>query len=294
MAQVTTPAGVTLEYETVGDPDAVPLLMVCGYNTQLISWDPELLAMLADGGRYVITYDNRDCGLSQKWEGVPARELEVPLATNAGDFALARALAAYTLDDLAGDAAGLLTALGIDRAHVLGTSMGGMIAQQLAILSPARVLSLTSIMSRSGEPGYGDSSPESLQALIEPTPADREGNIAAAECALLWRSKRYPNVEALRADAAASFDRSYYPAGALRHLIAMVASGSRADGLRALHVPTLVIHGRDDTLIEPSGGIRTAELVPDAELMLVDDMGHDLPPQLWPQIVEAILRHTAR
>ena len=280
-----------LEYATFGDPEAPPLLMVSGYATQMIAWEPTLLAALAQS-RFVIVYDNRDCGLSQRWDGVPAHEDQVLAHAGAGDLALARAIAPYSLEDMAGDAAGLLTALGIERAHVLGASMGGMIAQTLAILSPGRMLSLTSIMSRTGEPGYGESAPASLDALLSVAPPDRESVIAAADRALLWRSKRYPNADAMRAAAAAAYDRAFYPEGAIRHLMAIIASGSRADGLRALATPTLVIHGRDDTLIEPSGGVRTAELISGAELMLVDDMGHDMPPQLVPQIVEAIVRHT--
>ena len=165
--------------------------------------------------------------------------------------------------------------------------MGGMIAQKMAIEFPDHVLSLTSMMSSTGEPEYGQSTPEAQQVLFSPRPADRDGYIAAAERELVWASRRYGDPAALRALAAASYDRSYYPAGVPRQLAAMILDGSRADALRALEVPTLVIHGLDDTLIDPSGGRRTAELVPGARLLLVEDMGHDRPRALWPQLVDA-------
>ena len=168
-----------------------------------------------------------------------------------------------------------------------------MIAQTMAIEHRGRVLTLTSMMSSTGEPEFGQPTPEALQVLLTPAPADREGYISAAERSLIWRSRRYPDLPGARALAAESYDRCYYPEGVGRHLAAMIASGSRADGLRQLDIPTLVIHGLDDTLIAPSGGERTAFLIPDAQLLLVDDMGHDRPEPLWPLICQAILDHTA-
>ncbi len=193
---------------------------------------------------------------------------------------------------LAGDVVGMLDQLGIDRAHVVGSSMGGMIAQKMAIEFPDRVLSLTSKMSSTGEPEYGQSTPEAQQVLFASRPADRDGYVAAAERELVWASRRYGDAAQLRALAAASYDRAYYPAGVPRQLAAMILDGSRAEALKALNVPTLVIHGLDDTLIDPSGGRRTAELVPGARLLLVEDMGHDRPPALWPHLVDAITEHT--
>src|SRR3954454_22796697 len=192
---------------------------------------------------------------------------------------------------MASDGIGLLQELGIDRAHVVGSSMGGMIGQKMAIDFPDWVLSLTSMMSSTGEPEYGQSTPEAQQVLLSPRPADRDGYIAAAERELVWASRRYGDPAALRALAAASYDRSYYPAGVPRQLAAMILDGSRADALRTLDVPTLVIHGVDDTLIDPTGGERTAALVPGARLLLVEDMGHDRPPALWPHLVDAISEH---
>ena len=180
----------------------------------------------------------------------------------------------------------------IERAHVVGASMGGMIAQTMAIEHPHRVLTLTSMMSTTGEPEFGRSTAEARQALLTPPPADRAGYVEAAARAAVWRSKRYPDLAGARELAGESYDRCYAPAGVTRQLAAMIASGSRAEGLARLRTPTLVMHGLDDTLIEPSGGERTAALIPDARLLLLEDMGHDRPEPLWPQICGAILEHT--
>jgi pimeloyl-ACP methyl ester carboxylesterase len=290
--RVTTSSGIELEYDTFGDPTDPAVLLVMGFGTQLLGWDAELCRLLAATGRHVIRYDNRDCGLSTKQDDSPVDLTELIGALTAGDIDRARAMAAYTLRDMASDAIGLLDELGIDRAHVVGSSMGGMIAQKTAIEFPDRVLSLTSMSSSTGEPEYGQPTPEAQQVLLSPRPADRDGYIAAAERDLVWASRRYRDPAALRALAAASYDRSYYPSGIPRQLAAMILDGSPADALRTLQVPTLVIHGLDDTAIDPSGGRRTAELVPGARLVLLDDMGHDRPPALWPSLVDAIYEHT--
>jgi pimeloyl-ACP methyl ester carboxylesterase len=291
--QIATPAGLTLEYEAVGSPNDPPLLMINGFTTQLISWPRGFCRRLAEGGHYVISFDNRDCGLSSKFDGQGASVDEVRAAAIAGDFKLARRLAAYTFSEMADDGLALLDALGIHRAHVLGVSMGGMIVQTMAIEHPERLLSLTSMMSSTGEPGVGASTPEALEALLAPPPADRDAYIAATERTLIWRSKRYPDVEWVRANAAESFDRCFYHEGGRRHMGALIASGSRAEALTRVQVATLVIHGLDDTLVAPSGGQRTAELIPGAKLLLVPDMGHDRPEALWPELCDAILDHTA-
>jgi len=293
MPQIATHDGMTFEYETAGSPGDPPVLMVMGFATQLIGWPRDFCELLAEGGRFVISFDNRDCGLSAKLEGRDARLDEVMTAAAGGDFEAARTLAPYTLSDMAEDGFGLLTALGIERAHIVGTSMGGMIAQTMAIEHPERVITLTSMMSTTGEPEYGQSTPATLEALLAPAPADRAGYIASADTWVLWHSKRYPDVDEMRAIAAESYDRCSYPAGVTRQLAAMLASGPRASGLVGVNAPTLVIHGLDDTLIAPSGGERTAALIPGARLLLIEDMGHDRPRALRPRISRAILDHTA-
>jgi pimeloyl-ACP methyl ester carboxylesterase len=292
MAQITTPQGVTLEYETVGSPTDPPLLLVMGFSAQLIAWPRAFCERLAAGGRFVISFDNRDCGLSSKLDDRDTDLASIIATASAGDFEKARALAAYTLSEMSDDGLALLSALDIDRAHVLGSSMGGMIAQTMAIEHPERLLTLTSMMSTTGEPECGQSTPEAARALLTPAPADRAGYVDAAERWMIWRSKKYPDLAGARALAGETYDRCYHPEGVTRQLAAMIASGSRAEQLRRVHIPTLVIHGLDDTLIAPSGGERTAALIPDARLLLIEDMGHDRPEPLWPQICGAILEHT--
>lgn len=294
MPQLAISNGMALEYETYGSSADPSVLMVMGFGAQLLAWPRDFCRHLAAAGRHVISFDNRDCGLSARLDGVDARLGEVHIAVASGDFERARELAPYTLSDMAQDSFALLSALRIDRAHVLGASMGGMIAQTMAIEQPERVLTLTSMMSNTGEPEFGQSTPEALEALLAPPATSREAYIASAETWLLWHSRRYPELAETRALAAESYDRGHYPEGTSRQLAAMLASGSRAEGLTRLRVPTLVIHGLDDTLISPSGGRRTAELVPDARLVLIEDMGHDRPRPLWPRICEPILEHTAR
>jgi pimeloyl-ACP methyl ester carboxylesterase len=289
---VETSSGIVIEYDTFGDPADPAILLIMGFGTQLLGWDAELCRLLAAQGRYVIRYDNRDCGLSTKHHDTPVNLMDLISAVTSGDVDRALAMAPYSLRDMASDGIALLQELGIDRAHVVGSSMGGMIAQKMAIQFPDWVLSLTSMMSSTGEPEYGQSTPEAQQVLLSPRPADRDGYIAAAERELVWASRRYGDPAALRALASASYDRSYYPAGVPRQLAAMILDGSRADALRTLDVPTLVIHGVDDTLIDASGGRRTAELVPGARLLLVEDMGHDRPRALWPRLINAIFEHT--
>ncbi len=282
--------GIQLYYETHGDPADPPLLLVNGFSSQINGWFDGFRETLADRGRYVISFDNRDVGMSTHLDGV---EVDVPavLAAAAGGGEMPPV--PYTLATFALDAVGLLDHLGIAAAHIAGSSMGGMIVQQLAIDHPDRVLTMTSIMSTTGEADYFESTPEAAAALTAPRPADREQFIAGAvEGRRIFGSNRYFDAEATASHAAESFDRMFYPEGLPRQMAAIRASGDRAAGLRALDVPTLVIHGRDDTLILPKGGERTAELIPGANLLLLNDMGHDLPRPLWPLIVDAIISHT--
>ncbi|MEV6101080.1 alpha/beta hydrolase [Nocardia sp. NPDC051981] len=293
MSIVDVSPEVSIAYESFGDPGDPAVLLVMGFGAQMLAWHEDFCRALADRGRYVIRYDNRDCGLSTKFDDYPVDLGTFIAAVSSGDIPGALAMVPYRLLDMAGDGLGLLTALGIERAHVVGASMGGMIAQMMALSCPERVLTLTSMMSSTGESEYGQPSPEAQAVLFGSKPADREGYVAAAEKELVWASKRYGDTAVLRELAADSYDRAYYPAGIGRQLGAMILSGSRADALRELLMPTLVIHGLDDTLIDPSGGKRTADLVPGAELLLIPDMGHDRPRELWCRLIDAVVEHTS-
>ena len=283
--------GIELVYETFGDPTDPPLLLVMGLGAQMIAWDTEFCELLAAGGRYVIRFDNRDIGLSTHFDG---HDVDMGALMAAMTGAGPSPDVPYLLSDMAADAVGLLDALEIDAAHIVGASMGGMIVQTMAIEHPGRVRSLTSIMSTSGERDYMQSSPEALAVLLTPAPTDRDGYIASAPNAAVISSKRYFDADRAKERAAVAYDRSFYPEGMARQFAAIQASGDRAEGLRSLSTPTLVIHGSDDTLIMPPGGFRTAELVPGADLLMLGDMGHDLPEALWPMVTNAILAHTAR
>ena len=287
----TRPESLTIEYETFGSPDDPALLLVMGFLAQLTAWDDGFCERLAAAGRYVIRYDNRDCGLSGKLDGVAADPQAVLMAALAGQ---PLPEVPYTLSDLANDAVGLLDALSVPAAHVVGASMGGMIAQTIAIEHPDRVLSLTSIMSSPGDPMVGKPTPEALAVLLAVPPTTRDAYVDQAAKTMVWASKRYGDAEQVRARFGRSFDRSFYPEGGTRQLAAIYASGDRSSRLAGLDVPTLVIHGRDDTLITPEGGEATAASVPGAHLLLVSDMGHDLPAPLWPLIVAAIVNCRAR
>jgi pimeloyl-ACP methyl ester carboxylesterase len=284
--------GIEIEYETMGDPADPPLLLIMGLGAQLIAWPDEFCLSMVDRGFFVIRYDNRDTGLSTK----------VPVA---GELDLTAALtellsggtpdAPYLLDDMADDAVAVLDALGIGEAHVVGASMGGMIAQCLAIARPERVRTLTSIMSSTGEPELLQPSPEVLAILME-TPAEgRDATIAqgVAGSRVIGSPDQFDEEEAA-ARAAAAYDRCYYPRGIGNQLLAIVASPDRTDGLRRLDVPTLVIHGTADPLVNPDGGRRTAQAVHGAELIMIEGMGHDLPKVFWPQVIEAITALASR
>jgi pimeloyl-ACP methyl ester carboxylesterase len=285
----TNPDSIEIEYETFGSPDDPTLLLVMGFTAQLIAWDEELCRLLADRGHHVIRFDNRDCGLSTHLDGLSVNPMAVLQAKLDGADVPA---VPYTLSDMSNDAVGLLDALGIESAHVMGASMGGMIAQTIAVEHPDRCRSLISVMSSPGDPRAGAPTPEALQVLISPPPAERDAYIAAAERTSVWASKRYVDVDRLREKAAEAYDRAFHPQGAPRQLAAIYASGDRTDALAKVELPTLVIHGRDDTLITPDGGSLTAQAIPSASLLLLADMGHDLPRPLWPVLVDAVVSHT--
>lgn len=285
----TNPEKIEVEYETFGSSDDPALLLVMGFTAQLIAWDSDLCEALAARGRYVIRFDNRDAGLSTHLDGQHVQPMEVMGAVLSGSELPS---VPYTLSDMANDAVGLLDALSIDRAHVMGASMGGMIAQTIAIEHPDRCLSLVSVMSSPGDPRVGAPSQEALAVLMTPPPSDREAFIATADKTAVWSSKRHFDAAVMRDRYARAFDRAFYPEGATRQLAAIYASGDRSEALADVKVPTLVIHGRDDTLITPGGGTATADAIPDASLLLLAHMGHDLPRALWPVIVDAVIRHT--
>ena len=276
-----------IAYETFGDPADPPLLLVMGLATQMLGWDERLCVQLADNGFQVIRFDNRDIGLSTHLTdaGVP----DVGALLGGSPTATAPP---YTLVDMASDTDGLLDALGLESAHVVGASMGGMIAQQLAIGHGHRVRSLTSIMSTPSRE-VGQARPEAMAALFLPPPADAD---QAAERSLqVYRvigSPSYPLDEPRLADVArCSFSRGHDPAGVARQFSAIVVSPDRRPGLRDLRIPTLVIHGEDDPLVQVDGGVATADAVPGARLVVIPGMGHNLPEPLWPQIVEEIVTH---
>lgn len=284
----TSPDSIEIEYDTFGSPDDPALLLVMGFTAQMIAWDDEFCQQLAARGRYVIRFDNRDCGLSSHFDGQRVDPMAVMQAGLAGE---PLPEVPYTLSDMANDAFGLLDALGIEQAHILGASMGGMIVQTMAIERPERVLSLTSVMSSPGDPRAGKPTKEALAVLMTPPPTERDAFIEATSKTTVWTSKRYTDLDRIRDRAARSFDRASYPEGAPRQLAAIYASGDRTEALHQLTVPTLVVHGRDDTLIQPDGGTMTAEAIPEANLLLLAHMGHDLPEPLWPVIIDAVISH---
>jgi pimeloyl-ACP methyl ester carboxylesterase len=290
MPRATVNGGIELEYETIGSPDDPTMLLIMGLTAQLIHWPDGFCDQLAGRGYHVVRFDNRDSGLSTKFDGVQVDLGRVMSAVLGGE---PPPEVPYTLSDMAADAAGLLDHLGIERAHVVGASMGGMIAQVLTVEHPERVLSLVSVMSMSGEFEYGQPDPEALALLFNPPPTERDAFIARVADAAVISSKRYFDLAKAQQFAGQAYDRAFYPEGAGRQLAAVHASGPRTTTLPGIKAPTLVIHGRDDRLITPSGGQRTAELIPGASYFLVADMGHDLPEPLWPVLVDAIAGHAA-
>jgi pimeloyl-ACP methyl ester carboxylesterase len=279
--------GIEIEYETFGNEEAAPLLLVGGLGAQMIVWDEEFCERLAERGHRVIRFDNRDVGLST-WlseAGVPNVMMQIQ------QFATGEPVAApYTLSDMANDAVGLLDALEIEAAHVVGASMGGMIAQSLAIEHPDRVRSLTSIMSTTGDPTLPPAKPEAIGALMAPPPNSREAAIeqSVATSRAIGNTGFPFDESAVRTHAGRSYDRAFHPDGTARQMAAIMASGNRAEALRCLDISTLVIHGDADPLIRPEGGRHTAECIPDAELLTIEGMGHDLPRGAWAIIFDAI------
>lgn len=281
--------GIELAYQEIGDPDGEPLLLIMGLATQMLAWDEGFCAMLAERGFRVVRFDNRDIGRSTKIEatGLPKRT----------DMLLGRRRTApYLLRDMANDTTGLMDYLGIEAAHLVGASMGGMIAQTMAIRRPERVRSLVSIMSTTGNRWLGLPTWKAFGTLFARPGAGREAAIEhTVRVFRIIGSPAYPmDEDRLRALVAASYDRSHSRAGIARQLHAITASGDRTAALRKLRLPATVIHGASDPLIRPTAGRATARAVPGARLRVIEGMGHDLPRELWPDLVEEISGAAAR
>ena len=278
--------GVDICYQTFGDPAGEPLLLVMGLGGPMTWWDPEFCQLLADRGFFVIRYDNRDTGRSSRISGRINRRMIM------ASFAGLSPKTPYTMQDLADDAFGLLDHLELDAAHVVGISMGGMIAQTMALSQPKRVLSLTSIMSTTGRRTVGWQDPSLLPLLLADRGASREHYVRSS--AKLWRligSPHYPDTdEAIRERAGETWDRGISRAGVMRQMGAILTQPDRSRALRSLRVPTLVIHGTHDKMVHVSGGRATSQAISGSELLLVPGMGHDVPHELHETFVEAIRR----
>jgi pimeloyl-ACP methyl ester carboxylesterase len=280
---------VELCFERFGDPSDPAMLLVMGLGTQMLGWHEDFCGTLAARGFHVIRFDNRDIGGSSRLSHLPAPTLKQIALRD-------RKAAAYSLDDMADDAIGLLDHLGIERAHVVGASMGGMIAQTIAIRHPDRVLSLVSIMSNTGARLTGQPALGVLPIFLKRAPRTREGYVDHVTA--LFDAIGSPGFDRdddeMRELHGRAFDRGIDPAGTARQLAAIMTSGNRAPKLRRVAVPALVIHGKADRLVNPSGARATAKAIPGARLLLIDGMGHDLPRGAWPQIVDAIADNAAR
>jgi len=288
--QIARANGIELCYEIFGDANAEPMLLIMGLGAQMIHWDDDFCRQLAARGFRVIRFDNRDIGKSSRLSGgkrlgpvelLKLRFLKIPVA------------APYRLRDMAEDVIGLMDVLGIKSAHLVGASMGGMIAQEIAISFPARVRSLTSIMSTTGNPKDPPPTREAAAVLMAPPPATKEEYFARyAQTWKVLRAGSFPEDEARdRSRAELNFERGLNPAGVGRQLRAILASGSRKQRLASVKSPTLVIHGTVDPLVRPAAGMDTAASIPGAKLMMVEGMGHALPIRFWPQIIDAIDKH---
>jgi pimeloyl-ACP methyl ester carboxylesterase len=285
--------GITLCYDTFGDPSAPPMVLIMGLAAQMILWDDDFCTELAARGYWVIRFDNRDIGMSTRFpEARTPKFAEMALAQVTG----VRLRVPYTLRDMADDTLGLMDALGIKTAHVVGASMGGAIAQEIAIRYPARLRSLTSIMSSSGSRLLPGPTPKAMARLGKKVPLDRAGYVR--EYVVTWsilNGDRLPfDAERTRGHGELTYERGINPAGAARQLMAIVASGSRKRALRKVRVPALVIHGTDDPLVPVEAGYDLARTIPGARLVLIEGMGHSFPRVVWPRIIDAIAQHAAQ
>lgn len=290
IARHVGPSRLDLAYDIHGNPNAPVILLIMGLAAQLVHWPEGFIADLVGRGFRVVRFDNRDAGLSTHLLDAPAPDFAAAMA---GDLTSV----SYTLSDMAADAVGLLDALGVQMAHLVGASMGGGIAQMMAIEHPGRVQSLTSMMFSTGDPRVGQIHPDTMRAMFEGPPATtRDEAIARAlRMAPIVRSPRYPTpAEVIARTAGLAWDRDHDEIGPMRQGLAVIATGDRTDRLRRLDLPALVIHGSADTVCDPGGGMATAQAIPGARFVLLKGMGHDLPPELHTRIAEEIAANAAR
>jgi len=285
--------GLELEYDTFGDRSGRPLLLVMGLGTQMIAWDEGFCEALVERGHHVIRFDNRDIGLSAKLDQHPAPSpIELMPKIQAGQTVDVP----YLLSDMADDAIGVLDALELESAHVVGASMGGMIVQCMALQAPERLRSMTSIMSTTGRRDLPPSKPEAMLRLMMPPPTEREAYVDhALETQRVIGSPGFELDEAnTRARLARAYDRNFHPPGSARQVAAIMASPPRDEGLRSVVLPALVIHGAADPLVPVEGGLDTHACIANSEWMVIEGMGHDLPPAVWSGIVDGISKLTER
>jgi pimeloyl-ACP methyl ester carboxylesterase len=288
-SQLAEVGKVVLAYEEFGDPADETVLLVMGLGMQMLGWDEEFCELIAARDYHVVRFDNRDTGLSSK---VGGQRVNV----TAGMLGFTGS-AAYTLDDMATDTVGLLDHLGVDSAHLVGASMGGMISQKLAATQPERVASLCSIMAGTGRRRISTLPRLDALRLLMRSPASTREDFIDGMVAVFGTigSPAYPaNPDRLRERAARSYDRCFYPTGSARQMMAILASGDRSEELGRITAPTLVIHGEADRLVPVRAGRDVAAAIPGARLEIIEGMGHDLPPQLWPRLIESIGDNAAR
>ena len=265
--------GIDIYYEIDGPDDGPPLLLVNGFTSQLNSWTPQFVEAIVDAGFRLVRYDNRDVGLTTKSDGEPP---------------------AYTVVDMATDGISLLHELGIEAAHVVGASMGGMIVQHMAFGHPDSVLTMTSIMSTTGDTSITGTTPEAMELLLSPPPADRDGYLADALKKWKVFAAEYYDEARFTKRAADAYDRMYYPRGSAFQMAAIIGDGDRTERLSGVRCPALVIHGAADPLVPLACGEDTARTIPGADLVVIEEMGHALPISCWPRIIDAVATHTAR
>lgn len=284
--------GIRIAYDTFGAPSDPALLLIMGLGRQLVFWDAAFCEKLAERGLYVIRFDNRDTGMSTKFEQAGAPDImTIYNALMQGQ----PVKVPYTLDDMADDAVGLLDAMGIEKAHILGISMGAAITQIIGYRYPGRVLSLIPVMGTTGNPKLPPPTPEAMNTLMTPVPEKRQDVIehAVETWKVIWGSLAYDEAD-VREKAAMEYDRGLCPQGLARQLAAILAHGNRKPHLASITAPTLVIHGSEDPLIPVEGGRDIAEAIPGAQIRIIEGMGHSLPKAVWPEIVAAIAAHTGK